>query len=71
MARKQAKKTGKRGGARENSGRPPLENPRSEVLAIRLTREEAAALRSRGTAWCRDVLLAGLRYHADSPSTGQ
>jgi hypothetical protein len=61
MAKKQAKKTGKRGGPRENSGRPPLANPRTEVLAIRLTREEALALRGKGAAWCRDTLLAALR----------
>lgn len=61
MAKKQAKKTGKRGGPRENSGRPPLPNPRTEVLAIRLTREESAAIAAKGgSQWARDTLLASL-----------
>lgn len=44
-----------RGGARENAGRPPIENPRDKVYQLRLNQDERDKLDALGgAAWLRE-----------------
>ena len=56
-----------RGGARQGAGRPPVENPRRNILSVALTNEEVRKIKEAAKAenklqseYVRNKILAGL-----------